>query len=133
MKNKIVLLNLAIFILGTCLICNAQTPVFPLKKSKNGRYLVDQNNTPFPILGRTAWFVISQPVKDYQTFINNTVSHGYNSIEMHVLNHDPRGKNPPFNGNGDIPFLKLLNGSNWDGSLTYTDTSAQPPDLTTPN
>ncbi len=133
MKNKISFLSLAIFVLGLCSICSAQTPVFPLKKSMNGRYLVDQNNMPFPILGRTAWFVISQSVEGYQAFINNTISHGYNSIEMHVLNHDPRGNHPPFNGNGDIPFLKRLNGSNWDGSLTYTDTSAQAPDLTTPN
>src|SRR5882672_4302217 len=106
MKNKIKLLSFAILVLGTFLMCSAQTPVYPLKKSANGRYLVDQNNTPVPILGRTAWFVISQPAKDYQTFINNTVSHGYNAIEMHVLDHDPRGKNPPHNGNGDIPFLK---------------------------
>jgi len=27
----------------------------PLKKSANGRYLVDQNNTPFLIIGDTAW------------------------------------------------------------------------------
>ena len=92
MKNKIKLFSLAILVLGTSLFCNAQTPIYPLKKSTNGRYLVDQNNTPVPILGRTAWFVISQPVSDYKTFISNTVSHGYNSIEMHVLDHDPRGK-----------------------------------------
>jgi hypothetical protein len=90
MKNKINLFSHAILVLATASVCNAQTPIYPLKKSTDGRYLVDQNNTPVPILGRTAWFVISQPVKDYQTFINNTVSHGYNAIEMHVLDHDPR-------------------------------------------
>src|SRR6266571_8571796 len=124
MKNKIILYSLAILVLGTSLICSAQTPVFPLKKSTNSRYLVDQKNTPIPILGRTAWFVISLSVSDYKTFISNTVSHGYNSIEMQAINHDPRGNNPPFNGNGDIPFLKRLNGSDWNGSLVYTDTAA---------
>jgi len=133
MINKINLCGLAILILGTSLICSAQAPVFPLKKSTNGRYLVDQNNKPFPILGRTAWFVTSLPVNDYKTFISNTVSHGYNSIEFHVINHDPRGNHPPFNGNGDKPFLKRLDGSDWTGSLVYTDTTAQAPDLTTPN
>src|SRR6266487_6977369 len=133
MKNKIRLFSFAILVLATSLICNAQAPIYPLKKSMDGRYLVDQNNIPVPILGRTAWFVISLPVSGYQTFISNTVSHAYNSIEMHVLNHDPRGNNPPFNGNGDMPFLKRLNGSDWDGSLTYTDPGTQAPDLTTPN
>ena len=133
MINKINLCGLAILILGTSSICSAQAPVFPLKKSTNGRYLVDQNNKPFPILGRTAWFVTSLPVNDYKTFISNTVSHGYNSIEFHVINHDPRGNHPPFNGNGDMPFLKRLDGSDWTGSLVYTDTAAQAPDLTTPN
>ena len=133
MKNKIKLFSIAILFLGTSLVCSAQTPVFPLKKSTNNRYLVDQNNTPFPILGRTAWFVISLSVSDYKTFIDNTVSHGYNSVEMHVINHDPNANHPPFNGNGDIPFLKRLNGSDWDGTLVYTDTFAQAPDMTTPN
>ena len=133
MINKTNLFGLAILILGTTLVCSAQAPVFPLKKSTNARYLVDQNNKPFPILGRTAWFVISLSVSDYHTFIDNTVSHGYNSIEFHVLNHDPRGNHPPFNGNGDMPFLKRLDGSDWKGSLVYTDTTAQAPDLTTPN
>jgi len=133
MKNKINLFSLAILVLVTSLFCSAQTPVFPLKKSTNSRYLVDQNNKPFPILGRTAWFVISLSVNDYKTFISNTVSHGYNSIEMHVINHDPKGNHPPINGNGDIPFLKRLDGSDWNGSLVYTDTTAQAPDLTTPN
>ena len=133
MKNKIKLSGLAILVLGTSLVCSSQIPVYPLKKSPNGRYLVDQNNTPVPILGRTAWFVISLPVKDYQFFISNTVSRGYNAIEMHVLDHDPRGNHPPFNGNGDMPFLKRLNGTDWDGSLIYTDKSKQAPDLTTPN
>src|SRR5687768_236120 len=108
MKNKIKLLSLVISFLGISLVCSAQQPAFPLKRSANNRYLVDQNNTPFPILGRTAWFVISLSVSDYKTFISNTVSHGYNSIEMHVINHDPNANHPPFNGNGDIPFLKRL-------------------------
>ncbi len=30
---------------------SASSPVYPLKVSANGRYLVDQNNTPFLIVG----------------------------------------------------------------------------------
>jgi hypothetical protein len=41
---------------------NAQA-TFPLRISNDKRYLEDQRNNPFPILGRTAWFIISQPEK----------------------------------------------------------------------
>jgi hypothetical protein len=106
---------------------------FPVKSSANRRYLVDRQNRPVPILGRTSWFVISLPAADYSAYIENCVSLGYNSIEMHVLDHDPRGNHPPFNGNGDLPFLKRLDGAPWDGKLIYTDKFNEAPDLTTPN
>ena len=101
---------------------------FPVRIGPSGRYLVDSNNAPFPVLGRTAWFVISLPVADYQTFIGDSVSRGYNSIEMHVIDHDTRGNQPPFAGNGSAPFLKRLDGTNWTGSL-----GGSAPDFTTPN
>lgn len=106
---------------------------FPLKSSYNGHYLEDQNDKPFPILGRTSWFVISLSQEDYKMFLGNTIAHGYNAIEMHVLNHDHRGNHPPFNGRGDLPFLKQLNGAAWNGSLNYTSIQDESPDLTTPN
>jgi hypothetical protein len=132
-NSRIKSAGITVLILGASLLCHPQIPVYPVKISPNSRYLVDQNNKPFPVLGRTAWFVISLSAIDYQFFINNTVSRGYNSIEMHVINHDPRGKNPPFNGNGDLPFLKCLDGSAWTGLLVYSDANKQAPDLTTPN
>ena len=131
MKNIFNSFLLATLILATFSTGRSQV-VFPLNVSTNARYLVDQNNKPFPILGRTAWFVISQPVSGYQSFIANTISLGYNSIEMHVLDHDPRGNHPPFNGNGDLPFLKKLDGSNWAGSLVYSN-NVEAPDMTMPN
>ncbi|MES1226924.1 MAG: hypothetical protein ABUT20_66230, partial [Bacteroidota bacterium] len=69
--------------------------VFPLKTSPDKRYLVDQKNKPFPILGRTAWFVISQPVEGYKKFIDNTLAHGHNAIEMSVITHWPTGNHAP--------------------------------------
>ena len=77
---------------------------------------------------RTAWFVLSLSVADYRTFIDDTAARGYTAIELHVVNHDPRGNNPPFNGNGNAPFLKRLDASTWDGTL-----SGSSPDFTTPN
>jgi hypothetical protein len=66
-------------------------------------------------------------------FIDDTASRGYNSIELHVVNHDSRGNNPPFNGAGDRPFLNRLNGTLWNGSLSYSSINTEAPDFTTPN
>jgi hypothetical protein len=133
MKFKLTLFFAAIFILAIRLNSLAQKYEYPIKHSTDERYLVDQNNKPFPILGRTAWFVISQPVEKYRKFIDNTLSHGYNSIEMSVLTHDERGEHPPFCGNGEQPFLKTLGGDDWKGKLVYTDSTKEAPDMTTPN
>lgn len=107
--------------------------VFPLKISSDKRYLIDQNNKPFPILGRTAWFIISQPDSGYKKFLDNTIAHGYNSIELSVITHWPMGNHAPYNANGDAPFLKQLNGNDWDGKLIYTDVKTEAPDFLTPN
>lgn len=108
-------------------------PAFPVKYSTNRRYLVDQNGVPFPILGRTAWFVTSLSASNQHVFVDDTVARGYTAIEFHVVNHDPRGNNPPFGGNGSLPFLKRLDGSTWTGALGYGDIASEAPDFTTPN
>src|SRR5262245_9183494 len=118
------------------LLCAAgaqAAPAFPVKYSADKRYLVDQAGTPFPILGRTAWFVASVPVADYKTCIDDTVARGYTAIEFHVLNHDTRVNHPPLNGNGDAPFLNRLDGTAWDGTLSYANINTDAPDFTTPN
>ena len=132
MKNCIKLLCITILTAGLPFVALSQV-VFPVKASINGRYLVDQNNKPFPILGRTSWCVISQPVKDYQAYIENTISHGYNAIEMAVICHWPQSNYPPHNGRGDLPFQKRLDGSDWNGSLVYANMNSGAPDLTTLN
>ena len=45
----------------------------------------------------------------------------------------PGANNPPFNGNGDRPFLNRLDGATWDGSLTYGNINNEAPDFSTPN
>lgn len=119
--------------LGFFVFTASALPVFPVKYSANKRYLVDQNNVPFPILGRTSWFITSLSAADYQFYIDDTAARGYNAIEFHVVSHDPRGNNAPLNGNGDAPFLKRLDGANWSGSLFYGNINAEAPDFTTPN
>jgi len=69
---------------------------------------------------------------DQELFIADTLARGYNAVEMHVINHDPRGRHPPRNANDDLPFLKRLDGSTWDGELNFARVS-DAPDFTTPN
>ncbi|MBS0180933.1 MAG: DUF4038 domain-containing protein [Nitrospira sp.] len=109
----------------------APLPVFPLTVSDNHRYLQDQNGVPFPILGRTAWFITSLSETDYKRFIDDTVAKGYNAIEFHVINHDGRGNHPPFGFDNTLPFTKKLDGSTWDGSLGSNNDQA--PDFSQPN
>ena len=126
----VLLFLLALMGAGTAI---GAAPAFPVKYSANQRYLVDQNGAPFPIMGRTAWFVTSLSETDYRTFVDDTAARGYNAIEFHVINHDSRGNHPPFNGNNDLPFLKRLNTTAWNGSLSYGNINTEAPDFTSPN
>jgi hypothetical protein len=105
---------------------------FPVSYSANSRYLVDVNGKPFPILGRTAWFITSLTQTDITSFLDDTQAKGFNAIEFHVVNHDSRGNNPPFgNGGANLPFLKDLTGATYTGALPGNTTGA--PDFTQPN
>ncbi len=106
---------------------------FPVRYGVTERFLADQNGVPFPIMGRTAWFITSLSVNDYHSFVDDSAARGYNAIEFHVVNHDARGNNPPFNGNGERPFVNRLDGSAWNGSLTYGNINVEAPDFSTPN
>jgi Protein of unknown function (DUF4038)/Putative collagen-binding domain of a collagenase len=104
-------------------------PAFPLVTSANQRYLQDQNGVPFPILGRTAWFIPSLSESDYKLFIDDTLAKGYNAIEFSAITHDRRGNHPPFSGNDALPFTMRIDGYRWTGSLTYRS-DAEAPDFT---
>ncbi len=121
-----------VVLLCFCMENDAQV-IFPVEISSDKHYLVDQANKPFPILGRTAWGIISQPEEGYKKFISNSVAHGCNAIEVSVIIHWPMANHPPFNGHGDAPFVKKLNGEAWDSKLTYKDKRNEAPDLLTPN
>ncbi|MBX3347803.1 MAG: DUF4038 domain-containing protein [Nitrospira sp.] len=86
---------------------------------------------PFPILGRTAWFITSLSEADYKLFVDDTVAKGYNAIEFHAINHDERGNHPPFGFNNSLPFTKKLDGSTWNGLLGRNND--QGPDFSQPN
>ena len=106
---------------------------FPVSPAADARTLQDATGAPFPILGRTAWFITSLTQSEFQTFLDDTQARGHTAIEFHVINHDPRGNNEPFAGNGAAPFLSRLDGAPWNGDLTYGNINAEAPDFTTPN
>lgn len=106
---------------------------FPVKISEDKRYLTDNQGKPFPILGRTAWFLLSQPENGYRHFLDNTLAHGHNAIEISALMHWPTGNHAPYNGNGEPPFDRTLSGHKWNGELEYVDPGKESPDFSTPS
>jgi Protein of unknown function (DUF4038)/Putative collagen-binding domain of a collagenase len=125
------ILHLCLFLLLANLEAISQSQ-FPVRISSDKRHLVDQQSKPFPILGRTAWCIISQPLTGQHQFIEHSVSFGYNSIEMSAICHWKMGNHAPFSGKGDLPFLKKIDGTEWKDSLDYR-AGTHSPDFTTPN
>ncbi len=59
----------------------ASAPAYPVKVSANGRYLVDQNNTPFLIVGDTPQGLISRlNEKEIDAFWADRQAHGFNTM-----------------------------------------------------
>lgn len=106
---------------------------FPLTVSADARYLVDSHGVPFFYSMRTVWFIYAADSTDLETFLDDTEDKGYRVINFHPIGHDPRGYNVPYAGNDTLPFLKRLDGQNWNGSLSYGDIYDEAPDFTTPN
>jgi hypothetical protein len=104
-----------------------------VRPSANARYLVDQAGVPFPILGRSSWFVASLSDDDLHRYVEDSVQRGFNSLEFLLVGRDPRGNHPPLDDRGEAPFLRRLNGTAWDGTMNYQDVTAEAPDFTTPN
>lgn len=61
-------------------------PVYPLKNSANGRYLVDQNNAPFLLIGDTAWnLVVNISEAEAALYFANRQAAGFNAVMMDLL------------------------------------------------
>lgn len=57
------------------------SPAYPVKVSANGRYLVDQNNTPFLIVGDTPQGMISRlSEKEIDDFFADRQARGFNTM-----------------------------------------------------
>src|SRR5882757_138964 len=61
-------------------------PVYPLKASANNRYLVDQNNIPFLMVGDSPQHLITNlSQKEAAAFMANRRSYGINTLWINLL------------------------------------------------
>lgn len=90
--------------------------VYPLKKSLNGRYLVDQRNVPFLIVGDAPQsLMVNISEADAGSYFANRARHGFNAVWINLLCNNYTGGRP--------------DASTFNGILPWTT----PGDLTTPN
>ena len=103
------------------------SPAYPLKVSANGRYLVDQSNIPFLIVGDVPQTMVSRiSLADAGRFMEDRAVHGFNSLWIDVLNagpYHPAARDDGGTYDGVLPFTGYLAGG--------SDTALF--DLSTPN
>ena len=82
----------------------ASAGTFPLKVSSNGRYLEQQDGTPFPVVGEAAWSAIVQwTLSEAQQYLDDRAAKGFNSILVELVEHF-FSTNAPNNIANDPPF-----------------------------
>ena len=97
-------------------------PAYPLKSSANGRFLVDQNNTPTLITGDSPHaLMVNLSEADAVTFLADREAYGFNTVTIYLLCGAATGGR--------------TNCSTIDGMLPFTNTlpSKSSYDLSTPN
>src|SRR6516165_9603582 len=85
---------------------------YPVKASSNNRYLIDQNNSPFMIVGDSPHRLIGRLSKsDAEFYMANRQRYGINTLWVELLCNDATACNvdgttfdgiPPFTTPGDI-------------------------------
>src|SRR5262249_47282586 len=82
---------------------------FPLRASANGRYLVDQNNTPFFMVGDAAQSAAAAPTfAQFQSYVDTRGSPGFNTVNIKFIEH-LYAPNPPADRDGNQPFTTAGN------------------------
>jgi hypothetical protein len=91
-------------------------PTYPLKASPNNRYLVDQDNVPFMIVGDSPQSLLGRlSISDAAHYMANRQWHGINSLWVNILCNDATACN--------------ADGTTFDGTSPFTI----PRDISTPN
>ena len=103
----------------TILVSNSTTPptvAWPLKASANRRYLVDQNNVPFLLMGDAAHTLITSiGPTDMVTYMSTRASQGFNAIQV-IIPCDTYISCPAsmLSFSGVAPFTSGTSQSNYD-------------------
>ena len=95
---------------------SASLPAYPLKVSSNGRYLVDQKNSPFLIVGDSPQaLMVNLSIADAEVYLADRAKKGFNAVWVNLLCADYTGGRP--------------DGSTITGIVPFTT----PQDFSTPN
>jgi hypothetical protein len=104
--------SVAVLVLTLAACCGAEQMAaaatgpasFPLKLAPGKRYLVDQNDRPFSILGEAAWSLIAGLADaDVDRYLEDRRQKGFNTVLVNLLEHF-FVSNPPNNAYGVGPF-----------------------------
>jgi hypothetical protein len=100
----------------------AAAAVYPVKVSANNRYLVDQNNAPFLIMGDCPQsLTVNLSVAQTESFFSNRKAHGFNTMWINlVCTVYTAGRPDGSTFDGILPFTGYLPGSN---DLSHFDLS----------
>ena len=94
------------------------SPKFPLKVSANHRYLVDQNNVPFYIVGDSSGqsFFSNLSTADAGTVMADRASFGFNGLWVHITISDNQlfGRSNMSTYDGIVPFTGTISGGFYD-------------------
>jgi hypothetical protein len=84
---------------------------YPVRVSSNGRYLVDQNGTPFKIHGDAAWSMIANlTAAEMDVYLADRKARGFNTVLVNLI-EAKFAVNAPRNRAGDYPFTSHTAGS----------------------
>src|SRR5208282_1744977 len=85
LKQSLVVVALAGFLFAPALSSGAP-PVYPLQKSPDGRYLVDQSNAPCLLIGESPQaLIVNLTTNDAALFFTNRAGHGFNTAWVNLL------------------------------------------------
>src|SRR5260370_28335874 len=79
----------ATFVFAFCLVATrpaSGAPTYPLKGSANGRYLVDQSNTPVMIVGDSPQaLIVNLDTNEAAFFFADRATYGFNTVWINLL------------------------------------------------
>lgn len=93
-------------------------PGYPLKRSSNNRYLVDQNNVPFLLIGDSPQGLMGNLTPSQMaSFFADRQAEGFNAVYVMLLCGDyTGGKSTGAAQDGTLPFTSGTNENNYDFS-----------------